>query len=500
MKATRLLSLVLAAIMLCSCFLVGCGKKTDGGQAGGALQPVDTNVDDESKVLDLEVVDMGGHIFRFMSRKTSHYHLDTHEIYAESITGDDKLNDAVYNRNAQLKETYNCDIQEEKTSSPASSARESLLAGDYVADFLFDEARLLRTLAADNLLADTAQLENIDLSKAWYDPNGLTGLNIGGKVFFIVGDGCILDDISSYLFRVNRDFIKEYDSSIDLYQEAREGKWTIDRLYELMVETAEDLDGNGILMPGEDRFGYNAERAVNWAHVAACGVTLSNVDDAGNYEIPLTPKKELQDAWDALKKVLTAPERLNDDGGLTNGLCTFYCCNTGSILNSTESTYDLGVLPMPKKDEKQEKYYTTVYFSQLCCFAIPLTNNNAEDVTVGGFASGVERAAYFLEVFSYYSMNILTPAFYNQVILKQSVRDIESAEMVEMCLENKIYDPVVGYSFGSINIFSAVGSANQNGIPGTDVNYDTLVSTYESRVAAARKALNNYLNYINTDI
>ncbi|MBR3836847.1 MAG: hypothetical protein IKJ74_01765 [Clostridia bacterium] len=497
MKATKILSLILAAIMLCSCFLVACGgddgKKGDGGEV-----ILNTNEVDQSKVLDLEKKTFNGHEFRFMSRKTSHYHLDTHEIYAEELTGD-KLNDAVFTRNAQLEKEYNCKITEEKTSSPASAAREPLMAGEYVADFLFDEARLLRNLAASNLLADVAKCENVNLEKAWYDENGLNGLNIGGKVFFVVGDAACLDDIASYIMRFNRDFVEEYDADIDLYDEVRKGKWTIDRLYELMNATAKDLNGDGFLMPNEDRFGYNAERAVNWAHVAACGVTVSTMDDSGNYDIPLSPKQELVDAWAALKPVLTASTRLNDDGGLNEGLCVFYCCNTGSLLNSSESTYDLGVLPLPKLNEDQDKYYTTVYFSQLCSYCIPNTANNAEDYATNGFTSGVEQAAYFLEVFSYYSMNILTPAFYNQVILKQSVRDLESAEMVEIALENKIYDPVIGYSFGGMNIFSAVGSANQNGIPGTDVNYDTLVSSYEAKVAAARKALTNYLNYINTE-
>ena len=111
--------------------------------------------------------------------------------------------------------------------------------------------------------------------------------------------------------------------------------------------------------------------------------------------------------------------------------------------------------------------------------------------------SPVWISAYFLEVFSYYSMNILTPAFYNQVLLKQSVSDQASAEMIELAMENKVYDPIAGYNFGSINIYSLVGSNNQNGIPGTDVNYDTFKSTYESRVNAARKALENYINFIN---
>lgn len=502
MKATKILSLILAAVMLCSCFLVGCGgdegKKGDGGEV-----ILNTNEVDESKVLDLKPLGEGGfngHTFRFISRKVSSPQLVTHEIFAEGLNGE-KVNDAVFTRNSQIEKEYNCKIEEEQTGDPAGSVREPLIAGEYVCDFLFDTSRDLRTLAASNLLADFSVLENVNLEKAWYDQNSLNGMNIGNKVFFLVGDAATGDDRASWITWFNKDHMEEYDSEINLYDEVRAGKWTVDRLYELMVSTAKDLNGDGILMCGEDRMGYISERYCNFGHVLACGITMGNVDDAGNWIIPTTPKQELLDAWTALKPLLTSPARevSAQIQHFNKGLGTFYSGNLGTALEVVESTYRIGALPMPKLNEDQKDYATGVYYSQLVAYSIPNTCDGAEDWATNGFSSGVEQAAYFFEVFSYYSMNLLTPAFYNQVLLKQSASDLDSAEMIEIAMKNKVYDPIAGYSFGGINIYSLVGSNNQNNIPGTDVNYETFVSNYESRVNAARKALQNYINFINVD-
>ena len=45
----------------------------------------------------------------------------------------------------------------------------------------------------------------------------------------------------------------------------------------------------------------------------------------------------------------------------------------------------------------------------------------------------------------------------------------------------------------------AYNKTPNNEAPGSDAAYDTFVSTYESRYTAARKALQDYLNYINTE-
>ena len=499
MKAKRILSLILALVMLCSLFLVSCGKE-DSEKKTGAVGVVTGDAQDESKVYDAEIKNLNGHEVRFAVRHSTSPNLNVNEVYAEQPNGD-KVNDAVFARNSQLEEKYNCTIVEQRFENVASSVREPLIAGEYIADILLGDARNLRTLAAANLLVDLSVLDNIDLDKAWYDQNSRTGMNVGGKVFFINGDGCTLDDRAAWIMFFNKDWVEEIDPTLNLYDEVDKGNWTIDLMYELMSKGAKDLNGDGVLTLGTDRMGYIGEPINNWFHVNGCGVTLSRISSSGDYEIPAQPKEELLSVWEALRPVLTSPTRANNDRSKNfySGLSVFYSCNLGTILNGGNYTISMGVLPLPKLNAEQDKYYNGVSYSQLAAFAIPTTTDNCEDWETNGFTSGREQAAYFLEAYSYYSMLTLTPAFYDQVILKQSIRDVESAAMVELALANKLYDPVVGYNFGKIQIFSEVGSPGGNGSMGSDEAYDTLVSTYASRYTAARKALQDYLNYINTE-
>jgi len=494
----KLIALTLAAIMLCSCLLVSCGEEEKKGPVGGEVV-LNTQEIDETKVLDLPKLGEGGfngHEFRFVSRKLDHASLTTHEIFAETLTGE-KVNDAVFTRNAQIEREYNCKITEEQTKSPAASAKEPLLAGEYYADILFDEARLLRDLASKSLLVDFSTLDNTNFEKAWYDKNAVSGLNIGRKVFFVTGDASTLDDRCAWVIWYNKDFVEEFDPDIDLYEEVRQGKWTANRLYEMIVSTAKDLNGDGYLVPQEDRMGYVCGRDVNFGHVLACGVTMGIVDDNGTWTIPATPKQELLDAWSGLKLLLTSPARevAAKVEHFTSGKGAFYAGGVGNAYFMGDCAYPVGVLPMPKLNEKQEEYVSGVGYSQLCAYAIPTTVSGAEDWETNGFTSGPEQVAYFFEVFSYYSMNYLTPAFFNQVVMKQGVSDPESAEMVEIAMKHKIYDPIAGYNFGNINIYAMVGSNNGADLVGTDVNYDNLTSSYEAKVVAARKALQQYVQY-----
>ena len=213
-------------------------------------------------------------------------------------------------------------------------------------------------------------------------------------------------------------------------------------------------------------------------------------------------------AWAKVKPVLTSEYRDVADAGprFEKGLSTFFSIHAGALLSFGQQDLVFGVLPMPKYDEEQEEYWTSIHPSWCAAYAIPVTTDNATDYEQNGFTSGREQAAYFLEAFSYYSDETLTTAFYDQVMKRQVVKDVESPEMLDLALKNKIYDPVVIFDFGKIGVslFMQTGSDGYGGTgapagvtaKGSDVNYDTLVSVYESRVTAARKALNSYINYI----
>ncbi len=374
MNVRKVLSLLLAVLMLFSSVLfVACGNDEEKKTGAGSVD-INTQEEDESRKYTAEIKNLNGHDFHFLTRGTNPTgHLATHAVYAETTNGD-KVNDAVYARNAQLAEKYNCTITEERYSNPGASARESLIAGDYIADFIMGTASQTRTLASSGLLVDMNTLDNIDLTKAWWDQNAMTGMNVGGKTFFVTGDAATLDDRGSWIMYVNRDIIYTYDANLNLYDVVKKGEWTLELMAKLMAETAQDMDGDGqITKIGTDRFGYTGERNNNWYHIAAQNICLSKTTPSGDYEILPVLNNDLLTAWQAAKGVLASPYRIVSDTSqyFKNGLSTFYACNVGTMLNSGSVTVNVGFLPMPKQSVEQEKYYTAVEYVQLGSYCIP---------------------------------------------------------------------------------------------------------------------------------
>ncbi len=502
----RIGALLLALLMLSSLLLVACqgdsaSTQTATGEQNESKQEEQSTTEDLSSQYTAEKKDLKGHEFVFYTKQRSAAHLNHVEVYAAAQNGE-KVNDAVFKRNAQLQTDYNCKISEIREASITTVLREPLMTGEYICDFIFASAKDMRNLAKNSLMVDMTQLENIDLTKTWIDQEAIEGLNMLGKVFFVTGDACTVDDRWVNALFFNTEFVKGWDENANLYQDVRDGKWTLERMQQVMVGTAADVDGDGqVATYNKDRFGYTCGYSADIYHPLGCGVTVSTYSSAGEIVIPATPSRELLDAWEACRTVLTSPVRMNCEGlsggnVFRSGLATFYSCNIGSLLNWGDVQYQLGILPYPKMNAEQEKYYAPISFD-LGGYGIPVTvdNDPAKDYEKAGFASGREMCAYFLEAFSYYSVDTLTPAFFEQVLGKQIVMDTDSIEMLEIALSNRVYDPVIGYNFGGMEyIFRGVGSID--GQPGTDVNYSKINSEYLSRVTKAREAVQDYLTFI----
>ena len=500
MKSTKILALVLALLMLLPLAFAGCSKAKEETKTNEGNKPVDT-----SGLYTADIKDLHGHEFIFLTRSTTHGHLSVNEIYAEELNGD-KVNDAVYKRNSNLEATYNCKITQETNDNPASSVKEQLISGEYVYDYIYAGVASLRNLSASNLLVDYNELENVDLSKAWWDRNAIDGFTIAGKSFYVTGSGGTMDERASWAIYFNQDIVERADLETP-YELVRRGEWTVDKMYEYMMATKEDLDGDGIWTVNKDRFGYIGEPINNWMHVAACGLRLSRVTEDGEIDLPATVNKDVQAAWAALKPLLTSEYRMVTDTGFSKGYGTFYGCLSAVIFNISKNDIKWGVLPMPKLNAEQEEYWTSIHSGWCFGYSIPVTTDLAQDAETNGFESGREQAGYFLEAFFYQSMGTLETAYYDQVVKYQVMKDSNSAEMMEIALKNKIYDPVVIFDFGKIgsSLFKEVGSVggksgdNGTAVKGSDVNYDTLVSTYESRLTAARKALQKYITYVTNE-
>ena len=495
----KLICLILAITMIFSMLLIGCAKDEEKKTAGGAGEVVTQETKDTSRIYDAEIKKLN-RTFTFIVREASATHLNTNEFYAESLNGD-KINDAVFTRNSKMNEVYGTELVEIRDTALQTNYKDSLISGEYVADFLFTGVSAMKNLGNANLLVNFYDLTQLNLNKAWWNKTMTDSLAINNKAFYVTGDCATLDDRATWIMIFNKDIITNAGLESP-YKLVNEGKWTIDAMYKYMQDTSVPGD-DGIFQYNKegDIIGYCGETFNNYVHVAAANLYIGAKSADGLITIPDQPKQEIVDAWSALRTLLTSNMRYMSGGSTAflKGWATFSGLNTAVITKWAAQEVNFGILPFPKVYESQTGYYTAPSYAQLGVISIPQTveADASKDWLKNGFASAAEQCAYYLEGFSYWSMNILTPAFYDQVLSKQSVSDADSAANLALTLDTKqiVYDPVAIFNFGKIGyaVFSACG-ADASTMAGDTTKHDELVSTYTSRVDAARTAIEDFMN------
>jgi len=102
----------------------------------------------------------------------------------------------------------------------------------------------------------------------------------------------------------------------------------------------------------------------------------------------------------------------------------------------------IGILPLPMLDENQDTYHCYVNRHAVSPLAVPTSYSNLEVVS------------NFLTLFAYHSSMIVRPAFINTYKYTYT-SDEESAEMLDIILNNRVYDP--GYLDEITSITSFIG-------------------------------------------
>jgi hypothetical protein len=113
---------------------------------------------------------------------------------------------------------------------------------------------------------------------------------------------------------------------------------------------------------------------------------------------------------------------------------------------------DFGILPMPKLNEAQERYYHTnsVYNAAMMC--IPVS------------ASEPSTVSFVVEAMAYESLYMLNPVYYEVVLQGKTFRDTESEEMLDIIFSSKTFDIGAAFNWGGIqNVFVTICSS-----PGSD--------------------------------
>jgi hypothetical protein len=389
------------------------------------------------------------------------------DIYAEELNGE-IINDAVFNRNFTIQERYNLTIESKKVLDQVSLINQANAAADGSIDLGTVALKTFANLASSAALVELTTIPHIDLDKPWYDPSSVECLSIAKKLYGVCSDYTIMDKDATTGMVFNKQLLADYNID-DPYALARSGSWTLDKLIEMSSNVSEDLNGDGIL-DDNDRYGLLYQRDTMSSFYNGCGGIIAAKDEEDlpvmfiNTERSYTILDKLYDylyneevCFHVMKFFDPKPEGFTD--GMTrmfqSNCALFMWIRMADVQNLRTMEVDFGILPIPKWDENQDRYYHSVN---------PYVGAT---VIVPKCAPDLELTGLFIEAISAESKYTLQPAYYEVMLTTKITRDNESSDMLDIIFSSRIYDNGEIYDFGAI---------------GSDLIYMTM--TYDRNMAS----------------
>jgi hypothetical protein len=232
----------------------------------------------------------------------------------------------------------------------------------------------------------------------------------------------------------------------DLYDLVRAGEWTYDKLYEFMRLAIRDNSGAGA-MGAEDNWGMTSETDYLFpCFWISAGINLveKDEDDIPYFAIPGN-QKFFNIAERVIMEFQTDGMLLNTQQNLSaisgvygnnnvdarvaffrNGRSFFNVSRLSDMIWFRDMPDDFGIIPFPKYDTAQQQYYTRVCVG--FPFIVPATIQNPE-------ISGAVMEAMACE-----ARNTIIPAYYESSLQLKFARDADTAEMLDLIFDTRVYD------------------------------------------------------------
>lgn len=366
---------------------------------------------------------------------------------------------AVDTRNKLLKEYAGTDIivQERTYEEMLSEARTAKNAGQYYTDVVCIPLNELGSLLGQRMLMNLKTLYDTDFDKDWFDVYSTDQLAAGSFSYGILGDAILPYD-SVYCVYFNKDMTALYP---DLYDIVDRGEWTFDKMYEYIREVVSREEGVCGL-------GYGTDNTV-FSNICFNATGLGYVTTSfGNTPVLNDDSDTVDEFVGLIKKLLVTEDSTHIQGtaeearqAFLDGKLLFYI---DKLSESEDLTNNFGILPVPK-------YFTdgdyTTYVDEFAPVIVVLNSNNT-----------LERTGEFLQFVNASTGKLLRDGYVRDAV-DNVVRDIRSADMIEIILDNTRYEfPTV---FGVR--YPAVANATYNAVSQA-IFGNADYSTIRSRAAA----------------
>ena len=499
-RITKVLILFLALCMIIPC-MAACGNKDkDTGKKPGSNNGGNqVTLPEGSDIVMPEVVDMDGFTYKAYVRDFAG--ADPTEYKAQTMYGnndykcidfwadaagseDDVIPYAVYGRNQQIENDYNCKIRQTSSNGDQLAFLVAALQNGDGYHLTIIEAERGAQAATQGLLRDLNATTYMDLSKPSFDQNAINELSVKDKLYFISGDMNISTMEVAGLSVVNMDFYEDMSDSIvnDLYEGNQlysniynivlAKKWTMETLLKIATQANIDVDktdGALHVLPhgvgtdgqtvdnkynGGDTVGYHQYLySTLWYFYGSGGrITQKNEEGFPEFIIDQDKGQTLYDyIFDKFNRTVNTPWIPHESSNILNlnfltGQVLFADCSLFNIRTEIypKAQFEYGILPLPTYEEGMD-YQSLVYFNNWAhLWAIPQMVGEDQDV---------EYAERMVEIMAVYSSlpNSTMDAYYERTIYMLAAKDNGSREVMDIIRTSLVYDIALLYaSWGDI--------------------------------------------------
>lgn len=489
MKRTQILCMLLAAMMLAG---TSCGGNTDGDKTNETVaNTVDTTTtveetETESAYTPLPEKDMDGWALRFLNYDEANLTWAENDLIASEMNGD-TLNDAIYERNFRIQDTYNCLLQEVAVADPAADLGKQVQAGDASAEVVLMWDQLVLKNYTNGYLLTWDNLPYVDFDAEYWNKSSTETFSNMGKVYAATGDFSLSQNTRSFILLFNKDMYTDLGLEEDLYALAEDGTWTLDKLLTAEEAAVLDLDGDGE-MTDKDRYGTaGAIKLYFGSLITGAGVKYIDIDENGEPYFAI-PGNEY--AISVMSDILAKHNGTNifhqvqnnvHDG--TNEATTLFKNNQilfcGSAMravgNFRDMDADIGILPFPKYTEDQDRYYA-------------LTSGGAM-ATLPKTLSETENTGLLLEALSRDSHDGVVSVYKETLLKSRYARDEGSAKMLDIIFDSAVYD--LGLSVMPDNTYYAYMDPFMKNSDTFASLTQTLVNKVEADLTSLKEAVEN---------
>ena len=451
----KVVTLLLAILMLLGVFAACATPDTGEQETDNNQETVSGDVYEQA--LSKLTVDMKGEDFVVLGRGDAGSSVS--EIMREEASSD-PLENAVFNRNRDLSEI--CKLNYIAKLTPSDALADTLSndikagAGEYA--IAFPDMRVAGVMATKNMLKDFHDLSYIDLEAQWWD-QGTAEMSVAGRNFWMNSDINYMAHDVTFLTLFSK-VMAQSKGLDDLYQTVNNGEWTVDYFSTTAKTVSSDLDGNG-KYDENDAYGLIGTSTMGFAMFYGSEMRYVACDADGEPYFAMT-ETDLIKASDLLDKMLdllysghssyivAAGKEQNALQMFINNQGLFYLECASYINGLRNMSDDFGVLPLPKYSEEQEKYMTYVN-PVASTMVVPVGPQNYDDLSKA------------IETMAILSSESVIPTYYELVLKRKTVRDEESAQMLDIIFSNRIYDLACYYEqLGLMHIFQGAINERNN--------------------------------------